>query len=88
MLSPEELEGYGCYFENSRYGSHIFLLAPGLMIVPSFMGKRPLAAMHGYDPADRFSKGCFLSNLPGANPPVSILDIKSFLIGRLGEGGS
>jgi hypothetical protein len=88
MLSREELERYGCYFENGRYGTGVFLLSPGLMIVPSFMGKRPLAAMHGYDPADRFSRGCFFTNRPGPSPPASILDIKSFLIGRLGEGGS
>ncbi len=88
MLSRQELEEFGCYFEDGRYGTHIFLLKPGFMIVPSFMGKQRLEGMHGYDPADRFSKGCFLTNVPDLQLPASILDIKSFLDGRLGGGGS
>jgi hypothetical protein len=27
----------------------VFLLDPGVLLVPSFMGREPVAAMHGYD---------------------------------------
>ncbi len=86
ILSEEELRTYGCFFEDESYGKQIFLCSPGLMIVPSFMGKQRLAAMHGYDPADRFSKGCFLTNDPEGELPHSILGIKDFLIGKMARG--
>jgi predicted AlkP superfamily pyrophosphatase or phosphodiesterase len=84
MIPREELERLGCYFADGAYGNHIFLLAPGLMIVPSFMGTYRVAAMHGYDPADRFSMGCVLSNRPGITLPDSILGIKRYLLDRIG----
>ncbi|NIM19412.1 MAG: hypothetical protein GTO51_03420 [Candidatus Latescibacteria bacterium] len=87
LLSEEELKMYGCFFEDGSYGRTLFLLSPGLMIVPSFMGREPLAAMHGYDPLDRFSKGCLLTNHPSGALPTSILGIKSFLLGCI-EGGT
>ena len=85
MLQQEELVRLGCFFEDSAYGNNIFLLSPGLMIVPSFMGTYRVASMHGYDPADRFSKGCILSNQTAGRLPDSILGIKSYLLDRLGE---
>jgi hypothetical protein len=85
MLTQEELERLGCFFADGSYGNHIFLLSPGLMIVPSFMGTYRVAAMHGYDPADRFSKGSILSSRTDVPLPDSILGIKSYLLDRIGE---
>jgi hypothetical protein len=84
MLPQEELARLGCLFEDGSYGNKIFLLSPGRMIVPSFMGTYRVAAMHGYDPADRFSKGCMLSNQTSGRLPDSILGIKAYLLNRLG----
>lgn len=84
MLQRDELMRLGCFFEDGAYGNHIFLLSPGLMIVPSFMGTYRVASMHGYDPDDRFSKGCMMSNQTDAGLPESILGIKSYLLDRLG----
>ncbi len=87
VMSDEELETYGCRFEDGSYGQVIYLLTPGRLIVPSFMGSETIAAMHGYDPDDRFSKGCFMSNEPSDRCPGSILDLKSYLLERIGGTG-
>jgi hypothetical protein len=84
-LADDELESYGCLFEDRAYGNAIFLANPGVMFVPSFMGRARVAAMHGYDPEDAYSKGCFLTNDGTAELPRSILDFKSYLMGRVSE---
>ena len=38
------------------------MVAPGVQIVPSDMGVRPLAGMHGYAPEDKDSYAAILSN--------------------------
>jgi predicted AlkP superfamily pyrophosphatase or phosphodiesterase len=88
MLSDEELESYGCLFDDREYGDTVFLANPGVMFVPSFMGRERLAAMHGYDPGDEFSIGCFATNDDTGKGPASILEVKSYLIGRLPRGDS
>jgi len=50
-LSADELGRAGVLFPAREYGDDVFLLDPGVLMVPSFMGARPLAGMHGYDPA-------------------------------------
>jgi hypothetical protein len=82
----DELSAYGCLFEDGSYGDTVFVANPGVMFVPSFMGRTQLAAMHGYEPDDPYSKGCFLTNDPEGDLPASILDVKRFLLGRL-QGG-
>ena len=83
VMTDAELERFGCRFEDGSYGEVIFLMAPGGLIVPSFMGKEAIAAMHGYDPADRYSKGCFLCSETMSELPGSILDLKDFLLKRI-----
>jgi predicted AlkP superfamily pyrophosphatase or phosphodiesterase len=83
ILGTEELEKLGCRFEDGSYGEVIFLADPGVMIVPSFMGRERLAAMHGYHPDDPFSKACFLSLEEQGDAPRSILQFKDFLLARL-----
>ena len=85
ILSESELEALGCLFDNREYGDTIFLANPGTLFLPTFMGRSPVAAMHGYDPEDRYSKGCFVTNDSSADPPTSILDFKSYLQSRLDE---
>jgi len=82
LLSDAELEAYGCRFPDARYGGSVFLAEPGVMIVPSFMGQNQIAAMHGYDPDDRYSLGCFLTNDPRGEVPASILGFKDYLLER------
>jgi hypothetical protein len=86
-LTDGQLTDHGCLFEDRSYGDAIFVAHPGVMFVPSFMGRAPVAAMHGYDPNDRYSLGCFMTNDERGEPPASILDVKRYLLDRVGEGG-
>ncbi|MDI6809252.1 MAG: alkaline phosphatase family protein [Candidatus Eisenbacteria bacterium] len=51
ILTVDELKQLGAYFPDGRFGELIFLTSPGTLIVPSFMGKEPLKAMHGFHPS-------------------------------------
>ena len=85
VLTAEELERFGCHFPDDRYGRHVLLADPGVMVVPSFMGRERIAAMHGYDPDDRYSIGCFLTSDERGELPASILDFKDYLLERTVE---
>ena len=76
-IDDDELRALGCFFPLHDYGDAVVLADPGVLIVPSFMGSAPLAAMHGYHPDDRFSKGCFLSDAPRSGPE-SLLGFKPY----------
>ncbi len=78
-LSDDELASLGCLFPGREYGESVFLADPGVLIVPSFMGASRIAAMHGYHPEDRFSKGVFFTDVTGVPAPASILGFKDFL---------
>src|SRR5678816_86547 len=67
-LDAPQLRAFGCYFPDGSYGDDIFLADPGVLIVPSFMGARRIAAMHGYHPEDRFSRGVFMTDAPMPAP--------------------
>ena len=67
-LSDHELERNGVLFPDRRYGELIFLCDPGVLICPSFMGRKPMKGMHGYDPCDRHSSASFQTN--SKNGPV------------------
>ena len=82
-VADAELNALGCYFPDGRYGTSILLADPGVMIVPSFMGSQRVAAMHGYDPRDGGSFGCFLTDDPTGALPGSILGVKDYLVGRV-----
>jgi hypothetical protein len=82
-LSDTELASLGCLFPGREYGEAVFLANPGTLIVPSFMGSRAIAAMHGYHPGDAFSLGCFLTDA-GDQAPSSILGFKAHLQSVLG----
>lgn len=62
VLSDGELGELGCDFPNNKYGELIFLVDPGVLICPSFLGETHLAAMHGYHPNDKDSVAMIGSN--------------------------
>ncbi len=62
ILTDQELREFHVFFLDHKYGETIFLMHSSLLIVPSFMGKKKIAGMHGYDPRDAESFACLLSS--------------------------
>lgn len=75
ILSDEWLQSAGCYFPDHRYGELFFLLNPGVLCVPSFMGEKGIAGMHGYDPQHKDSKATFISTETHVEPPRRLDDL-------------
>jgi len=63
-LSREDMERHGLWREDRKFGDAIFLADAGVQFCPSDMGVKPLAGMHGFDPADEDSTACWLSTAP------------------------
>jgi len=82
-LADEELARLGARFAGREYGDSIFLLDPGVLMVPSFMGKRPLAAMHGYDPSHPDMAALLWSNRPVPDAVRRLADVRGFLEAEL-----
>ncbi len=91
VLTDSELKQYGVFFENRQYGELIFLMNSGLQIAPSFMGKKPCAGMHGFDPADPDSFAQISSNKPLPESVTKIQHIHQLMLEELkmeGEASS
>ena len=63
-LTREDMERHGLWREDRKFGDAIFLADAGVQFCPSDMGVKPLAGMHGFDPADEDSTACWLSTAP------------------------
>ena len=75
ILPPEELKQLGWDFEGDQFGELIFLTNPGVLIVPSHMGTKPITGMHGYHPDDADSNASLLSNVEPPTDPKVITDV-------------
>ena len=75
ILSEEQLVGYGCDFADHMYGELFFLMHPGILLCPSFMGETMLAGMHGYDPHHSDSIAMFASNVAPDPMPRRLDDL-------------
>lgn len=62
LLSRKELVAEGVAFDDDRFGEWVFLTETGTILCPSDMGRQAPDGMHGFDPDDRWSHGCFLAN--------------------------
>jgi hypothetical protein len=82
ILTDAECQELGILFADRRYGELIFLADPGTLFVPTFMGRQPLAAMHGYHPDDEDSSTILLSNVDH-RPVDSIRGIGPLLVAEL-----
>jgi len=78
-LEPAELQREGADFADQRYGEDLFLLRPGALLVPSFMGRTPVAAMHGYDPSHPGMPGLLASNRPLPPEVTHLSHLRGFL---------
>ena len=80
VLGRSDLDVLGLRFGHTDYGELVFLLDPGHVVAPSFMGRDVPAAMHGYHPDDKFSYGAYLSDRARDPGPSHIKDMFGFLV--------
>jgi hypothetical protein len=69
ILDEKTLHEWGCDFADQKYGQLFFLMNPGVLLCPSYMGEAMLAGMHGYDPKDPDSTAMFASNTEMSETP-------------------
>ncbi len=79
ILSPEKRAEWGCDFRGDKYGELFFLLDPGVLLCPSFLGEVPLAGMHGYDPFDKDSVAMISSNVAPDPMPQRLDDMYALI---------
>ena len=84
ILTVAEECGYGIFRADRRFGDCIFLVNPGLQIVPSDMGTAPLKGMHGYAPEDIDSYAVMLSNIPIPEKIEKVVDYFDLMTKRAG----
>jgi hypothetical protein len=82
-LDGAALARAGCGFDDHAYGDEVFLLDPGVLLVPSYMGREPVAAMHGYDPGHPDMAALLWSNRPIPASVRGLPDVRGFLEGEL-----
>ncbi|HXK03380.1 MAG TPA: alkaline phosphatase family protein [Verrucomicrobiae bacterium] len=80
ILTRAELAGYGCDFPDSKYGELFFLLDPGYLLCPSFMGETSLAGMHGFAPEHKDSVALFASNVVPDPMPERLDDLYGLML--------
>ncbi|MCA9470229.1 MAG: alkaline phosphatase family protein [Nitrospira sp.] len=83
ILVDSELKKLGAFWHDHRFGDLVFLMKPGVLIVPSFMGKTSMAAMHGYHPDDPSADAVYMSTQIPSLTPEHIADIFSLMVKSL-----
>jgi len=80
LLGEEELKGLGVHFPGGKYGDIVFLCDPGMIILPSYMGKVPVKGMHGYDPGAPCMDSVMYSSEAFPDDEVPLAGIAGFLL--------
>jgi predicted AlkP superfamily pyrophosphatase or phosphodiesterase len=75
ILTDDDLAQWGCDFPGKKYGELFFLMNPGVLLCPGFMGERPIAGMHGYAPTDANSTAMYASNVVLEKQPRRLTDL-------------
>jgi len=78
-LGADERAREGVDFRAAEYGDDVFLLRPGALVLPSYMGSRPVAAMHGYDAAHPDMTALLASNRELPEDVRHLADLRGFL---------
>ena len=71
-LRFEERERLGLRFKDNRYGDDVFLMRPGVIIEPSYMGDKAPDGMHGFHPDDKYADASFFTNVNNGYRPECI----------------
>lgn len=82
LLTQAQKREYGIDFDDNMFGEEILLFAPGIQIVPGDMGLNALPGMHGYNPDDKNSYACYLSNKAPSTPPERVSDCFAVMTGQ------
>jgi len=82
-LADDELARAGVRFADHAYGDDVFLLDPGRLLVPSFMGARPLAGMHGYAAEHPDMAALLACDHPIPATVSHLADVRAFLEAEL-----
>ena len=86
LLESAEAERLGVHYPDGRFGDLVFLVDPGTIILPSYMGSEGVAAMHGYHPESPCMYSALLANEEAEEYPAALTDVASFLLPGF-EGG-
>jgi len=86
IVSDQELEEMHVPHKDRKFGELFFLMEPGLMINPSYMGLKTIPGMHGYHPEDKHSYASILSNQEIPGNINSITDIRKTMEKELAHG--
>jgi len=62
ILNEDELREQHVWFENHLYGEIVFLLNPGILLEPSYMGSKAPPGMHGCHPNNPYCDAMIMSN--------------------------
>jgi len=80
LLDREEAERLGVVFPDVRFGDLVFLVDPGTIILPSYMAREGVAAVHGYHPETPCMYSALFSNEETPVFPVTLTDIADYLL--------
>ena len=75
ILTSEERQEFGVDFPDGRFGEAVFLMNPGCLTVPSYLGKGTLKGMHGFHPSAPFSSGALVSTVELPMPVRTLTDV-------------
>ncbi|MCD4690807.1 alkaline phosphatase family protein, partial [bacterium] len=79
FLTDDDLRREGVFFDDRRFGELVFLMNPGTLIVPSYMGARAPRGMHGFSPDHKDSYAVLMSNSEVTPEPSHIRDSYSVM---------
>ena len=85
LLDHEKAEQLGVNFPDGRFGDLVFLVDCGTMIVPSFMGVKGVAAMHGYHPGNSCMYSALFSNYETDTQPRFLEQVAGYLLPGFAE---
>lgn len=83
IVDDDELKEMHVFFPDRRFGELFFLMKPGLLINPSFMGLKVIPGMHGYHPSDKDSSAMLASNRKIPHEIRGITDIRKTMESEL-----
>jgi len=81
ILERAEMSRLGVHFEDGQFGDLLFLMKPGHVINPSYMGQAAPIGMHGFHPdKDSYAPAMIIGNRSIPDNVVHIKDLFHFML--------